>query len=194
MHSYSKKEIDYLREISLNKSGREIAEMFNKKFNTNVSESAITGVRKRYGITSGIDARFKKGQVPFNKGKKKYWIGGEDTQFKKGDVPHNYKPVGSERVNTLGYTDIKIADPGKWKAKHILMWESANGKVPKNHVVIFLDGDKTNVTMDNLVCISRRELVILNNNNLIKPFKELTETGILIANVKIKTLDRAKNV
>ncbi|MEN6487843.1 MAG: HNH endonuclease [Smithella sp.] len=65
------------------------------------------------------------------------------TQFKKGNKPANWVPIGTERTNRDGYVEVKIADGRlnkNWKAKHIFIWETANGPVPKGHVVIFGDG------------------------------------------------------
>ena len=54
---------------------------------------------------------FKKGSVPANKGKPaKYNANSAATQFGKGQRPHNYKEVGSLRINSEGYVDIKLAD------------------------------------------------------------------------------------
>lgn len=38
--------------------------------------------------------------------------------------------------------------------KHRFLWETANGPIPKGHKVIFADGDKTNITLDNLIMVS----------------------------------------
>jgi len=71
-------------------------------------------------------------------------------------------PLFSECKNDRGYICIKLADTGKhhkaWRKKHIWLWEQANGKVPKNHCIIFLDGDKSNFDLSNLYCLSKRAL------------------------------------
>ena len=120
--------------------------------------------------------------MPANKGLK--GIGGwEPTQFKEGNRPWNYLPVGSERINGDDYVDIKIDDPHKWKGKHILVWESINGPVPKGYVVIFGDRNRRNFEPDNLILVSRKQLVRLNQHNLIQDDAELTRTGIIIADI-----------
>jgi hypothetical protein len=119
-------------------------------------------------------------------------IGGEETQFKKGNRPHNYKPVGTERVNGEGYVDVKIADPNKWRSKHILIWEKENGPVPKGHVIIFGDGNRLNLELDNLILVSRKQLAILNKNNLIQKDADLTRTGIIVADIYRKINEQKK--
>lgn len=179
----------------------ELTEMFNSHFGLSISTSAITGLAAKHGYHNGRDCHFNKGweptqfpkgYVPWNKGKK--GTGGwKPTQFPKGNKPWNYKPVGTERINTDGYVEIKIADPKKWKAKHIILWETANGPVPARHVVIFADGNKLNVALDNLLLISRRELAVMNKRGLIANNAELTKSGVTIANIYLKIGDRKKN-
>ena len=61
-----------------------------------------------------------------------------------------YKPCPelAERTNRSGYVKIKAA--GQWVNKHAYLWEQAHGKKPEGHTVIFLDGCKTNFSLDNL--------------------------------------------
>ena len=119
-------------------------------------------------------------------------FGGKETQFKPGDMPWNYRPVGTERVSTDGYLEVKVADPKTWKAKHRIIWEEANGPIPKGHVVIFADGDRQNVALDNLLMISQRELSVLNTKGLITSDADLTKTGVIVANVMLKIGERKK--
>jgi len=111
------------------------------------------------GMVIGKETWFKKGQVPRNKGKKQHeYMTAEGiarsstTRFKKGNKPQNYKPVGSERITSYGYTEVKIEDPNKWKPKHKIIYESHyNCTIPKGHKCIFIDGDKTNFDISNLI-------------------------------------------
>jgi hypothetical protein len=189
---YSDEIQDYIKN---NISGRQIADLtrlINSEFETEYKPSQIRGYVKNHGLVSGIDCRIKKGNIPVNKGKKRWWVGGEETQFKKGNQPHNYQPVGTERINTYGYRDVKIADPNKWKAKHILLWEEKNGPVPKGHKVMFGDGDKTNVNIDNLILVTDSQMAVLNTCKLIQNDAELTRTAVVIADLKIKIGQRRK--
>lgn len=42
---------------------------------------------------------------------------------------------------------------------HVLLWEEYNGKVPSNHAVVFKDGNKQNITIENLELVTRAELM-----------------------------------
>jgi hypothetical protein len=159
---------------------------------------------------------FKPGHNAWNKGMKGLNTGGYAGQFKKGRLPHNYKPVGTERLDCNGYTWVKTADKlteiiiqiyethiyiteilknkDTWKMKHVLIWEAVNGKIPDNHVVIFGDGNKKNIVIENLILVSRAQLARLNQNRLIYNNADLTRTGLIIADIITKSHQRKKEI
>lgn len=194
-HRYTTEQADFLKRNVKGRKVRELTEIFNDQFGLNLKDSQIRAFIKNHGLRSGVDARFNSGHVPFNKGKKGVTQGGKSTQFKEGQKPHNYMPVGSERVNGDGYVDVKVADPNKWRAKHLLIWEEENGPVPKGYAVIFGDGNRHNFDIENLILVSRKQLAILNKNKLIQDNTEMTKTGIIVADIygKIGERKREKN-
>lgn len=130
------------------------------------------------------DTRFKKGMTPWNKGIK---TGLKPTNgFKKGFSPWHTRELYSERLDKDGYILIKIAKPNKWVRKHRWIYEQKFGAIPENCVILFADGDKTNLDVDNLICVTREELKVLNKCRLISSVPELTKTGLNIAKIKIK--------
>lgn len=92
--------------------------------------------------------------------------------------------IGDEVVLKNGSVKIKVAHPRTWMYKHRYIYEQAFGKIPKNHLVIFLDGNKQNFSLDNLALIDEQTASILKFKGLMADTKELTETGILIAKIK----------
>lgn len=190
-HNWNKEEKDYLSEITPGKSYNEILELMNSKFEYQFSLSQVKGAIKRYKLNTGKTGRFEKGHVPVNKGTKGL-TGANKMSFRKGNIPVNHKPIGSERVNVDGYTEIKVSEPNKWRLKHQVIWESHNGKIPSGSAILFSDGDKSNLDINNLVLISKSQLLVLNKNNLIKQDSELTKVGINIANVMIKISESKK--
>ncbi|MNM10447.1 hypothetical protein D3C81_205750 [compost metagenome] len=191
-HVFTSEQRDFIRENVPGISNVELTDRFNTRFELSLHVNQIKAFKKNHKLSSGLTGRYEPGSVPFNKGKKKYWVGGEATQFQKGHKPHNYRPVGSERVNGDDYIDIKIADPNKWKAKHVLVWEGQNGAVPKGYVVIFGDGDRRNFDLNNLILVSRKQLAVMNKNGLIQNNAELTKAGIIIADIYQKIGKRKK--
>jgi hypothetical protein len=129
VHNYTEEQTAFVRENVKGKSRIEITEMFNKRFNTNLKVTQMGGFIKRKGFSNGLDRRFKKGQKAWNEGMKGVNFGGTATQFKKGQMPPNYRPVGSERINVDGYTEVKVEDPNQWKFGNKLTDQSPKGNV-----------------------------------------------------------------
>lgn len=184
----------YVREHVVGVSNKALAEQVNEKFGTNFNAMSMGAFKNRLGVKSWTNTtyrkgirnspatEFKKGHVPVNKGTEGMFPNaGGATRFQKGHRPHNYKPVGSERCNSEGYWEVKIADPKTWKMKHVLVWETANGPVPKGMLVVFLDGDKNNLALDNLALISRATNARRNQCKLFGLSKELGKIGIATA-------------
>lgn len=191
-HKWSNEEKEYLQEIVEGKSYKEIQELMNGKFKYKFTISQIKGAIGRYGLNTGLTGRFEKGNIPFNKGTKGL-TSANKTSFKKGNKPINHRPVGSERVTVDGYIEIKVAEPNKWRLKHQVVYEKYKGKVPKGYTIIFADKNRQNFDMDNLIIVSRNELLVMNKNKLIYEDKDITKTGINIAKVIIKTTERKKD-
>lgn len=166
---------------------QELADLFNQKFNTNITSRMIKSYKANNKLNSGLTGKFRKGQTPHNKGKKmpkEVYEKVKHTMFAKGNVPPNHRPVGSERISKDGYIEVKVAEPNKWRLKQRVVYEEAKGKIPEGCTIIFLDGNKQNCNIDNLRCITRSELLYLNCNGL-NNSNEITETGILMARLDI---------
>jgi hypothetical protein len=194
-HFFTPAEISFLERNAAGRSYAELAGMFNRRLGLSLSLEQIKGVLGRYGLRNGRDCRFRPGQTPFNKGKKGHCpAGSEKGWFKPGGMPHNWRPVGTERINRDGYVEVKIRDPKTWKAKQRIVWEAANGKIPRGGVVIFADGDRLNFAPDNLVLVSRRELAVMNRLGLITADGDLTLAAKAVADIKILIADRKRGV
>jgi hypothetical protein len=160
--------------------------------------------RLRRGDHIGRATQFKKGQEPPNKGLRRpgYAPGRmAETQFRKGErrgvAVKLYKPIGSERVSKDGYLERKTHDElpegisredanrlrqRRWKAVHNIVWEEANGAVPKGYAVTFVNGDKTDIRLENLTLVSRADLMRRNTIHNLPP--ELASAAQLIGQLK----------
>ena len=138
--------------------------------------------RLRRGDNIGAPYRFRKGQVPANKGlRRPAWAPGRmrETQFRTGHFPFNRDPefyvLGALRVNTDGYIDMRVSfDLGAkgWRGLHRILWEDANGPVPPGHHLYFKDGDRLNVELENIGLRSFAENMRRNTiHNLPAPLK-----------------------
>jgi len=165
-----------------------------KEFGINTSrvyqKAARMGLKKTPEFLSGPNSgrtdgqrggknRFKPGHQTWNKGIN-FNPGGRsaETRFKKGMKPHTWQPIGTERISKDGYLQRKVADTGEklkdWVYVHILLWQEHHKKdLPKGYAIVFKDGDKTNIGIENLECLSRAEL--MNRNSVHRFPKELIE-------------------
>lgn len=183
---WSEEQKEYLKEITPGHHYKEIQELMNKKFCLELTMDQIKGAIGRYKLNTGFTGQIQNGNIPWNKGTKGIVTGGVETQFKKGNRPKNFRPVGSERINVDGYTEIKVADPNKWRLKHQVVWEENKGPIPKGYTVIFGDCNKQNFDINNLLLVTRHQLLVLNRNKLIQNDTDITKTGILVADLNIK--------
>lgn len=169
-----------------------LTEAFNEKFGTDKNQFALASLMTRSGIKSGRTGCFPPGLKPWNTGTRGIMKRNSGT-FKKGNVPGNTKPVGTERIpSRVGDSVlVKIEERNpytgaetRYKHKQVVLWEAENGPVPKGKVVFFKDSDNTNFELDNLVLISRAELLVLNQSR----YKDLSYEvkPAALSNVKLK--------
>jgi len=181
---YPKQVRDFIHKNHKGTGPKDMAELLNEAFGTEYTKEQMKSFYGNNNISSGLTGRFQKGNIPPNKGRTGYVApGSEKGWFKKGQASHNKMPVGTEVIKGDGYLWKKVAEPNKWRQKHILVWEEKNGEVPDGHVLTFLDGDRTNVDIDNIALITMAESLQLTRMKLRSENPEFTKTGILIAKI-----------
>ena len=185
-HRWTDEEKEYLASIVKGKTYKELLILMNDKFEYEFSSQQIESALRRYNLKTGNTGQFKKYQEPWNKGLKGY-MGANKTSFKKGTIPPNYKPVGTERFAKDGYIEVKVKDPNVWELKHRYIYEKYHGKIPNGYNVIFADKNISNFDIDNLILVSKAEMLILNKNKLIIEDKDFTKVGVNIAKLINKT-------
>ena len=183
---FSQEQVEFIKSNYGPMSRKELLAALNKEFNLNITIQQLVGFVKNNKINSGRTGYFKKGVPSWSKGTKGV-LKGNSGSFKKGQVPHNWVPVGSERINSYGYHDTKVAEPNVWVGKHILLWERVNGLVPDNHNIRFKDGDKNNITIENLILVNKSEHQYLTLNKFNDHPEEVKDTVLLLSRVQAKT-------
>jgi len=191
-HMWTNEEKEYLKEITPGHHYKEVQELMSIKYNLDFTLNQIMGAIRRYKLNTGFTGHYEKGHVSFNKGVAGCAKGCEKSWFKKGYAPINHREIGSERVTRDGYIEVKVAEPHKWRLKQQITWEKHNGNIPKGYVVIFGDGDRLNLDINNLILVSRHQLLLLNRNKLIQNDADLTRTGVIIADLYLK-ISKIKN-
>lgn len=170
---WDQKHIDYVKSIYKGRYLWEVRDMFNDKFGMNISKNAINAKMNRLGVKSGIPAH--------------------GTREAHG---HLQKPIGSKKIGQYGYIFIKVDDKTNnqqknWKLYHHYLWEQHHGKVPPHHAIIFLNGDKKDVRIENLEMVPYSIFQMMCQNDLIYDDPELTKVGINIAKLLKKQTKRS---
>jgi len=154
---------------------------------------------KAYVERINFETRFVKGGKSWNKGKKHPASGrSPETQFKKGARPHNWSPIGTESTIKGDYLTRKVTDTGvsnkDFVPVHHLVWiEHTRQQIPKDHALIFKDGNKRNFDIDNLELITRAELMRRNSIMALPP--EISAQARIIGafNRKLRRIERERN-
>jgi hypothetical protein len=185
LHRYSEEEIVFLREHVSGTLFNDLTAMFNQRFGTNVTKWALQAACRRHNLHSGV----KVFDVLRAAGKTHKW--------EKGHRPHTWRPLGSEiifRGHTFVKISEKISDRGvrRWRPKEAVVWEQAHGTVPDKHFVIFLDGDKQNFALDNLVIINKAEDIALKKLGLQHSTNEILLAALAVVKMRIAVKKRER--
>ena len=194
---------EFLRGCIPGRSESEIARAFEERFGVPLTVAQVANAKTRLGVRSGTHGgRFEPGHAPANKGRPiEEWMPADAiercraSRFKTGQIPHNARdlPIGSERLSKDGYIEVKVREHSPvpctnkcWAMKHRLVWERTNGRALRpDEVVVFADGDKTNLEPGNLVAMTMAEHSVINRCHITYADRETCETAIRIARVKM---------
>lgn len=108
------------------------------------------------------------------------------------------KPIGYERDTGKGYVLVKVREdpevPGSkdnWEMKHVLVWERSRGlRLPGGWLVLFCDGDRSNLDPANLKAVPRAIIGVMNNGPAWRD-RASCEAAVALAMVK-RGADAAK--
>lgn len=173
---------------------KQMAQLLNDTFGTAYTHNQMKSYYQNHRLDSGVTGHFPKGHIPPNKGRKGYCPpGAEKTWFREGHTPHNKVPIGTVLVKTDGYLWQKVGEGCRdWRQLSHILWEQANGPIPEGSRLIYKDGNRLNCTLENLALVTLAENGYMNKKGLRFSTPEHTETGILIAKIKIAAGKRTK--
>jgi hypothetical protein len=221
-HCYTQEEIDFLKDNAAGRTYAELTDMFNRRFNHSVKSGSIEYIFYKHNLRKPIrpkNLKFTPEQIQFLKDRaasgrsykeiaelfNQKFICSETRKtirniFYTHKIKLCYKPVqiGDEYITSFGYTLVRIDNPSAknkhdlWKLKHILIWEAANGPVPKGHCIMFADRNRSNYNLDNLLLVSYQELAVMNNSHLIFLDAKRTKNGLLVAKLIILIKDKER--
>lgn len=195
---YTEEKLDWLRAHVPGHHYIEVVQEFNKAFNCNRSVEAIKNICHKNNISSGFTGRFKKGQIPPNKGKKGICHpGAVRTQFKKGNIPPNIAEKYSIVKSTDGFWKIKIGNVNEWEMLSHFLWRCNypdDPIDPKTERIIYIDGNAENCNLQNLVKVTTYELLQLNRcYSDLNTNKELRKVALMKIRLQKKIREVGKN-
>ena len=83
--------------------------------------------------------------------------------FLPGQEAHNREPVGTVKIHRrYSRLDgpravVKVAEPDVWRLRAVVVWEEANGPLPKGKIVHHKDRDSLNDETSNLLAVTKAE-------------------------------------
>lgn len=177
-------------------TNKELIALVKGKMGREYTLEQIKAIKLRLGLRSGIENYFVKGKPSRNKGKKlpkNVYDALKPTMFKKGQEPPNKQKIGYERVTKDGYIMVKTGEC-KWRLKQILVYEAAFGPVPKGYKLMFADGNRQNLALDNLLLVTSAEVIIMNNMGLMSDIAEVTKANLARVRLINKIKERKNEV
>ena len=167
-NKYSKEFEEEMIKKAKNKKIVELLEIANKKYNYNINRSQLRQYLSKRNII----------YKDFNDNKVR----------SMGDKI----PIGTEYVKSDGMTLIKVSK-NKWQYKQRYIYEQYyNVKLKSDEYIIFLDQNRNNFDISNLMKISQHESSILSNQKIFSKNPKVTETGVQLAKLIIKTKNVGK--
>lgn len=195
-HRYTPEQVEYIASICIGRLKSEIRDLFNEKFNASVTNSSIRSIMDRNNFKSGLRGKagaathFKKGHKPWNKDVKGLMLGGDAGWFKKGHDHWKTLPIGSESVRE-GLMMVKVDHPNVWEKKHLRMWREAHGEIPPGRVIRFKDGNKMNVTLENLFMVEQRVMTSVVRRGIDNDIPEVKVAIHNLARLELAIKDKA---
>lgn len=165
---YKDDEIAFLKAISPGKTYAEIADAFNAHFRD-----------RDYVMPRQVKDAMKYRNIPYS-------------GYQHG-VATRHVPVGTVDISPFGtkkngdrykYEMVKVAEPNVWKRKSVVVWEEHYGPVPEGKVIIFLDGNTLNSSIENLYAVSRGVNFRLTKYRVMKPNREYMLAAIKVAEIE----------
>ena len=169
MKPYEKDLIDFIEKNRMKYYTVDLAKMIYQKFNKKITRKALTKYYYRHNL-----------------------------DFKKINKSYKCvisKPIGTEsKPDKNGFVRVKINEK-QWVYKQRLIYEKHYKiKLPKDYVVVFLDNDKTNYNIDNLMAVPIKVSLRTAGQNMFFKNKEMTKVSLLISELSFKIRPKNKEI
>lgn len=186
-------EAEYMATIIPGRQSNEIARIMNEKYGIGLTADQVRSWKKNHKCPSGYDTKYRPGEPSWITGKR--FPGRTNSGcWSTGHIAFNNVPIGTIRKHG-GYWHIKTRDGKKnnnWTQYHRYIWEKEHGPVPEGHKLIFRDGNKDNVSLDNLVCISIADAAVAVMHYGLTDDPDINDAILKLTELNRKTAEKAK--
>lgn len=134
-HEFTSEEIEIIKKYYPDNGSAKTAEVINDILRTNRTAQSVLAAANKHGIKVSKDYLRSKNQIA---GKNMSKL-----------ITRPSGTVRKEQKNNGYVYRMKTAD-GRWQTAGKVIWEQANGPIPKGFKLIYLDGDNSNYQLDNL--------------------------------------------
>lgn len=203
-HQLTPEQEAYLAEHAPYEPRRATTEGFNARFGTSYAHSTIKAWCNARGLSNGNDGRFKSGNVswqtglhgedywahftPEGRAKSKKALDDSRQKYNEGDlVIRHGLPCVYKGKDSGDKHDNRIESASK------SAWEAANGGLPDNMILIHLDGDVNNYTLENMKAIPRAWLADLRYTGGLTGSRETNETRLAYCALRAAIRERGKD-
>ena len=217
---FTKEIIDFIKKHKNDYDNKTMTQIINEKFNTSYTPVQISLFRRRNNLEYRL---FCKEALEYMKNHNQdsyeqlqddvnsifgknyslqqiksacYWYKLREYQERR-EVESFSKPDFSERLRKSKAARIEIKINGKWIAKSKYVYETSTGKkVQDDEVVVFLDGNINNFDLNNLLCVKRKEVGVVNGqlNGTCKNNGELTKFKYDVAKLKLQICEKQRQL
>ena len=182
--NYTKEEIDFVAQNVNKYYVPKLVEMFNEKFNANMTIYKMKNLKYRYKLRSNLPMNPLTGKAPTKRYKhtRKEWL---------DKVTHD---IGYECKHKDGTTYIKVnnkvgaTDNYMTKAQYV--YTCKYGDIPKGYILLHKDGNTDNCDIDNLMLMTKSQWAFLKASGFVLLNNKALETALTLQqlNKKIKQL------
>lgn len=156
---WTEKDVSILKALYPNRLSQEIADILGIEVHKVHSKANKLGIKKSAEFFCGASS----GRIKPVR---------DDAFLPEGRRARNYLPIGSETISS-GFRVRKVSHLGsqrqRWRAVHHLVWEEVNGAIPKGYRLLFKDGNRMNIALDNLELVRKEDILARNTVNRYGP-------------------------
>lgn len=139
-YDFSEEEKEFIKKYYPDHGPEKTAEMLNEVFETNRTINSVKCIAYGFGLSVSDSFINEVNKIKHEK-------------MMKAHVKESRSIRKETRKNGRICYKMK-ADDGQWKTPGIVIWEEINGPIPKGYRIIYLNGDNSDFSLDNLYLAS----------------------------------------